>query len=85
MYIVSIASTSPDIPAKVVLSIEKFCLAPAKVVLSIEKFCLVAHAFERILLKSKGKSSDAVCAVLYEAYRQTLVSEDQFACIPHKD
>ena len=39
MYIDSIACTSPDIRAEAVLSIEKSCVA--------------AHAFERILWKSK--------------------------------
>ena len=38
-----------------------------------------------ILKKWKEKSSDAVCTVLYGAFRQIHVSEAQFACIPSKD
>ena len=63
----------------------------AEAVLSTEKSCLVTHAtyfvavLNAFLKKRKEKSSDAACAVLYEAYRQIHISETQFACIPSKD
>ena len=63
----------------------------AEAILSTEKSCLVAHAthfaavLNALLKKWKKKFYDAACAVLCEAYRQTRVSETQFACIPSKD
>ena len=65
------SSTSPDVRVEVVISSE--------------------HAFEHIFssvelsLNVKREISDQTCAALYEAYRQTHVSEAQFACIPSKD
>ena len=65
----------------------------AEAVLSTKKSRLVAHVtyfgfvavLNALLKKWKEKSSDAVCAVLCEAYKQTHVSETQFPCFPSKE
>ena len=80
MYIVSTANRSLDIMAKILLLIEK-SLIWKNLTLVFENILWQCWT---LLKKWKEKSSDAACAVLYEAY-SIRVSGAQFACIPSKD
>ena len=70
-----IASTSADIRAEAIQD-------PVLLHTFLNTFCgSVELSFEKV----KREIFKAVCAALYEAYRQIHVSEAQFACIPSID
>ena len=70
-----VAGTSPDIRAEAIQD-------PVLLHTFLNTFCgSVELSFEKV----KREIFKAVCAALYEAYRQIHVFEAQFACIPSID